>query len=65
MLAFDLSITWQDLEERLQRTTSPRQRRMRVFHPGSRMSWAATSEIAQAMPGGLLSEVEVACSLDD
>ena len=28
MLAFDLSITWQDLEERLQRTTSPRQRRM-------------------------------------
>jgi hypothetical protein len=28
MLAFDTSITWQHLEERLQRTTSPRQRRM-------------------------------------
>jgi hypothetical protein len=28
MLAFDVSITWRDLEKRLERTTSPRQRRM-------------------------------------
>ena len=28
MLTFDLSITWQELEKRLERTTSPRQRRM-------------------------------------
>jgi hypothetical protein len=28
MLTFDPSITWQQLEERLERTTSPRQRRM-------------------------------------
>ncbi len=28
MLAFDVSITWRDLEKRLERTTSPRQRHM-------------------------------------
>jgi hypothetical protein len=28
MLTFDQSITWRELEERLERTTSPRQRRM-------------------------------------